>query len=189
MAQSHVVSKFEKGISVPSNLDFVTDISPDGEAMTIIFSNLSLTVAPLAPAIRTKVFTLNLPYATDQASVTMTMDLRGAIAADAGRDVRLVACAGDTTQVVNLSAPPGQEYGLKGTAKDALAATHPSLPWSDFHERFTFTVETRAAKPVCQTTLFLVVEHNTDITDAEGAVLVVDSMDLEIVTPATGTFT
>jgi hypothetical protein len=70
-----------------------------------------------------------------------------------------------------------------------MVATHPSLHWSDFHDRIEFTVQTRAAKPVCQVTLFLAVEHNTDITDAEGAVLVVDSMALEIVMPDTGMFT
>jgi hypothetical protein len=82
----------------------VTNISPDGQAVTVIFSNLVLSVEPFQPAIRTKVFTLNLPYSTDQPSVTMTMDLRGAILAEAGMDVRLVACAGDTTKVVDLLA-------------------------------------------------------------------------------------
>ena len=116
------------------------------------------------------------------------MDLRGAILADAGMDVRLVACAGDTTKVVDLLANPDQAVALRGTSRDAMVATHPSLNWSDFQDRVEFTVQTRAAKPVCQITLFLLVEHNTDITDAEGAVLVVDSMDLEIVTPGKGAF-
>jgi hypothetical protein len=188
MEQSILASKFDGRIRVPSNLDFVTNISPDGEAVTIIFSNLVLSVEPFQPAIRTKVFTLNLPYSTDQASVTITMDLRGAILAEAGRDVRLVACAGDTTKVVDLLANADQAVALRGTARDAMVATHPSLNWSDFHDRVEFTVQTRAAQPVCQITLFLVVEHNTDSTDAEGAVLVADSMDLEMVMPDTGTF-
>jgi hypothetical protein len=191
MEQAMLASKFNGRISVPSNLDFVTDISPDGEAVTIIFSNLVLSVEPLPTAIRTKtkVFTLHLPYSTDQGSVTMTMDLRGAILAEAGRDVRLVACAGDTTKVVDLLAHADQAVVLRGPARDAMVATHPSVNWSDFHDRVAFTVQTRAAQPVCQITLFLVVEHNTDSTDAEGAVLVVDSLDLEIVMPDTGTFT
>lgn len=189
MEQAMLASKFDGRISVPSNLDFVTNISPDGEAVTIIFSNLVLSVEPLQPAIRTKVFTLHLPYSTNQGSVTMTMDLRGAILAEAGRDVRLVACAGDTTKVVDLVAHADQAVALRGTARDAMVATHPSVNWSDFHERVAFTVQTRAAQPVCQIRLFLVVEHNTDSTDAEGAMLVVDSLDLEIVMPDTGTFT
>jgi hypothetical protein len=188
MEQSILTSKFDGGINVPANLDFVTDISPDGQAVTIIFSNLFLSVEPFQPAIRAKVFTLNLPYCTDQPSVTMTMDLRGAILADAGMDVRLVACAGDTTKVVDVLANPDQAVALRGTLKDAMVATHSSLNWSDFQDRVEFTVQTRAAKPVCQITLFLVVEHNTDTAGSEGAVLVVDSMDLEIVTPGKGAF-
>jgi hypothetical protein len=66
------------------------------------------------------------------------------------------------------------------------ASTSPPL---NSGECGAFTVQTRAAQPVCQITLFLVVEHNTDSTDAEGAVLVVDSLDLELVMPDTGTFT
>ena len=189
MEQSSVASQFGRRISVPANLDFVTSLSPDGEAVTIIFSNLFLAVEPLEPAIRTKVCTLNLPYTTDQASVTMTMDLRGAILAETGREVRLVACAGDTTHVVDLSAQPEQGCAERGTARDALIATHPSVHWSDFQDRVALTVQTRAAKPVCQITLFLVVEHHTESPDAEGAVLVVDSLDLAMVLPETGTFT
>ena len=119
MEQSMLASKFDGRISVPSNLDFVTNISPDGEAVTIIFSNLVLSVEPLQPAIGTKVLTLHLPYATDQASVTITMDLHGAILAEAGRDVRLIACAGDTTKVVDLLAHAEQAIALRGTSRDA----------------------------------------------------------------------
>ena len=38
MEQSMLASKFDGRIRVPSNLDFVTNISPDGEAVTIIFT-------------------------------------------------------------------------------------------------------------------------------------------------------
>jgi len=35
MEQCSLASKFDGGISVPSNLGFVTDISPDGQAVTM----------------------------------------------------------------------------------------------------------------------------------------------------------
>jgi hypothetical protein len=50
----------------------------------------------------------------------------------------------------------------------------------DFQDRVEFTVSKHSAKPVLQITLFLLVEHDTDTADAGGALLVVDSLDLEI---------
>jgi hypothetical protein len=43
-----------------------------------------------------------------------------------------------------------------------------------------FTLPTHSAKPVCQITLFLLAEHETDKADTGGALLVVDSLDLSI---------
>ena len=188
MSQSSLTSKLHKGISVPSNIDFTMNFSPDGQAVTIIFSNVHMAIEPVQPSIQTKVFTLHIPYFTDQPSVTMTMDLRGSISTDAGMDVRLVACAGDTTKVVDLLTDAGHTIALRGRSKDAMAAAHPSLPWSDFQDRVEFTVKTRAANPVCQLTLFLLLEHNTDTAASEGVQLALDSLDLEIVEPGKGTY-
>ena len=196
MSHSILASKLHERISVPSNLGFATNISPDGQAATIIFDNLFVGINPAQQgavethdhtAIQTKVFTVHIPYSTDQQSVTMLMDLRGFADAGAGADVRLVACAGDTTKVVELSTDEGNLVKLKGTSKDAIAAEHPSMQLGDFRDRVEFTVQTRAAKPVCQITLFLLVEHNTDTTGSGGALLAVDSLDLEIVGPGKGT--
>ena len=70
-----------------------------------------------------------------------------------------------------------------------MVATHPERHWSDFPGSGRAHRPDACGQPVCQITLFLVVEHPTDSTDAEGAVLVVDSLDLAIVMPDTGTFT
>jgi hypothetical protein len=118
----------------------------------------------------------------------MTMDLRGFVDAHAGADARLVACAGDTTKVVDLSTDECHLVNLKGASKDAIAAEYPSMQLGDFHDRVEFTVQTHAAKPVCQITLFLLVENNTDTADSGAALLALDSLDLEMVEPAKGTY-
>jgi hypothetical protein len=176
MEKCSLTSKFAEGIRVPSNLDFITNISPDGQAVTIIFSNAVVSIEPARrtragvlsnqTALQTKLVTLHLPYSTDQPCVTMSMNLRGFVNAEAGADGRLVACAGDSTTVVDL--------------------TH--VDQGDFHETVEFTVQTRAAEPVCQITLFLLVEHDTDTDGSGGAQLTVDSLDLEIATPGSGTY-
>src|SRR5690349_21367923 len=90
MEPSSVASNFDKRISVPSNLDFMTDISPDWEAVTINFRNVEIGIGPaqLLPgggtldqtAIQTKVVTLHIPYSTARPSVTMRMALHGRVA-------------------------------------------------------------------------------------------------------------
>lgn len=179
-------SELGKGIRVPSNLGFTTNVSDDGQAATIIFDNLIVEISPTQKsaaathnqtAIQTKVATLNLPYKTDQRSVTMTMDLRGFADTDSAASARLVACAGDKTTVVDLST---DKVKLKGKSKCALKAEHAEAQFGDWQDRVEFTVQTHAEEPVLQITLFLLVEHNTDAPDAGGALLAVDSLDLEI---------
>jgi hypothetical protein len=176
MDKCSLAATFSKGIRVPSNLDFTTDISPDGQAMTIIFSNAMVSLEPARrsragvlsnqTAIQTKVVTLHMPYATDLRSVTMVMNLRGFVRAEAGAVGRLVVCAGDSTTVVDL------KHADEG----------------DYHETVEFTVQAHAAEPVCQITLVLLVEHDTDTDGSGGAHLTVDSLDLEIAMPGKGTY-
>jgi hypothetical protein len=176
MEKCSLAAKFSERISVPSNLDFTTNISPDGQAVTIIFSNAVVSIEPARQsqagvidnqtAVQTKMVTMHLPYSTDQPRVTMIMNLRGFVNAEAGADGRLVACAGNITKVVDLK----------------------HVDQGNFHETVEFIVQTRAAKPVCQITLFLLVEHDIDTDGSGGAHLTVDSLDLEIATPGSGTY-
>jgi hypothetical protein len=181
-----------KEVRVPSNLGFSTNFSPDAQAATIIFDNLHVEVGPAKKgaagahnqtAIRTKVATLNIPYKTDQRSVTMTMDVRGFADVDSAASARLVVCAGDTTKVLALSAGKAKKVELKGKCKGTIAEEQPGAQFDDWEDRVEFTVQTHAAKPVLQITLFLLVEHDTDAADTGGALLVVDSLDLEIAAP------
>ena len=182
-------SKLGTDIRVPANFGFSTDVSQDGQAATLIFDNLYTVVNQTVlgaqgafnqTANQSKVFTVNVPYSTDQRSVTMHMDLRGYISVDPGANVRLVACVGDATKVVDVMPVKGKVVKLKGKSKEVYATKPASQQSGDFENRVEFTVQTQATKPVCQITLFLLAEHETDKADSGGALLVVDSLDLEI---------
>ena len=182
-------SALSKKISVPSNLGFSFNVSPDSQAATILFDNLIVDIGPASKgaratqnqtAIQTKLATIHVPYTTEQRSVTMTMDLRGFAQVDSAASARLVACVGDKTQVLKLSADKANKVELKGNCKCVLAEERPDAKFGDWENRVTFTTKVRAAKPVLQITLFLLVEHDTDADGSGGALLAVDSLDLEI---------
>jgi hypothetical protein len=183
-------SALSKKISVPSNLGFSFNVSPDSQAATILFDNLIVDIGPASQgarttqnqtAIQTKLATIHVPYTTGQRSVTMNMDLRGFAHVDSGGTARLVACVGDKTQVLKLSADKANKVELKGNCKCVLAEERPDVIFDDWTNRVTFTVQVCAAKPVLQITLFLLVEHDTDADGGGGgALLAVDSLDLEI---------
>ncbi len=182
-------SKIGKDIRVPANIGFSTNVSPDAQAATLIFDNLYTEVNQTVlgaqgafnqTANQPKVFTVNVPYSTDQRSVTMHMDLRGYVSVDPGATVRLVACVGDATKVIDVMPVKDKAVKLKGKSKETYATKPASQQSGDFQSRVEFTLQTHAAKPVCQITLFLLAEHETDKADSGGALLVVDSLDLEI---------
>lgn len=191
-AEPKLGSELGKEVRVPSNLGFSTNVSPDAHAATILFDNLIVEVSPAQKgaaathnqtAIQSKVATLHIPYKTDLRSVKMTMDLRGFADVDPAATVRLVACVGDRTEVVDLSADKAKKVELKGKVKCILTKEYPDAQFGDWQSRIAFTVQTHAANPVLQVTLFLLFEHDTDAADAGGALLAVDSLDLEIAKP------
>lgn len=178
-----------KNIRVPANIDFATIISEDQQVATLIFDNLLTSINPVVQgghgvfnqtANQTKVFTVNVPYTTDQRSVTMCLDIRGYVSVDPGATVRLIACAGNTTQIVNLNCEDDKSVKLKGQSKAAFAPQPERQQSNDYQSRVEFTLQTQAAKPTCQITLFLLAEHDTDKADSGGALLTVDSLDLSI---------
>ena len=183
------VTQLGKDIRVPANVGFSTNVSSDNQSAGLIFDNLytevDRTVIGAAGALnqtlaQSKAFTVNIPYSTDQRSVSMHMDLRGYASVNPGAAVRLIACVGDATQVINVSPVKDKVVKLKGASKEALATRPDSEQSGNFESRVEFTMQTQAAKPVCQITLFLLTERSTDKADAGGALLVIDSLDLEI---------
>lgn len=178
-----------KDIRVPANIGFSTTVTADQQVATLVFDNLSTDINPVVQGARgalnqtasqSRVFTVNIPYTTDQRSVKMFLDLRGYVSSVPGATVRLVACAGDATQVIDLTAKKDVTVKLKGKSKEALPPEQASQLDGDFQDRVEFTLQVQAATPVCQITLFLLAEHDTDKANTGGALLVVDSLDLSI---------
>ena len=73
---------------------------------------------------------------------------------------------------------------MKGTAKDAFCEKDADHESDDFQDRIEFNLQKRTHNPVCQITLVLIVEQDTDSEDSGGALLAVDSMDVSIAEPA-----
>lgn len=190
-------SGFGKEVRVPANTGFVTSVTEDGQVVTLIFDNLLVDINRTADgargatdqtAIQTKVFTVNLPFSTDGKSVRMAMDVRGYVSADPEATARLVAVAGDVAKPLDLAT---EAVELKGKSKEAALKDSENAEGAmsgDFAERVEFSVVPHAANPVCQVTLFLVVERNTDTPESGGALLVVDSLDISMLKPGTGAY-
>ena len=181
-------SKFGNNVRVPANTGFTTTVSEDGQATTLIFDNLYTQVGPTVVGAQgafnqtvsePKVFTVNVPYSTDQETVTMHIDVRGFASVDPGASVKLVACVGGSARVLQVVPAKNKSVKLKGKSKEAFANKASAHYSGDFQDRVAFRLHTHSAKPVCQITLFLLAEHETDKKDTGAALLVIDSLDLE----------
>lgn len=202
-ADSGTATEFSGSPRVPANTGFSFNISPDKQAMTVLFDNLVQEVGPASKgqagtlgqtASQAKVFTLEVPYSTDLRSVRMAMDLRGYASADGDACVKVIAHAGDATKVVDVFGSSGGKAGapvqLKGKAKEKLAGVAgPAKGKSnDFQQRVEFTLQVHAARPVCQVTLVLLAEHDTDTPDSGAGVVMIDSLDLSFTTAGQGKY-
>ena len=194
VAEKAVNTTFGPAVRVPANVGFASNVTVDGKALTMIFDNLLVEIAgPRAGASgtigqttqQTKVFTVEVPYTTDRRSVKMTMDLRGFVNASNTANARLLAIAGDQVKVVDLTkidrAGGSLDPKHKGHTKSRLLASEKrpaSEMYGDFAGRVVFTEQRHAKNPVCQITLVLLVQSDTDVADSGGALLLVDSLEL-----------
>ncbi len=188
---SSPASQLTAEIRIASNIGFATDVSPDKQAATVIFDDAYVELNSVQARsrgvanqtdIQAKVLTLRIPYSTENRSVKMTIDVRGFVDKDASANARLIVVVGDVTQVVDLSRHDG-EVTFKGTAKETFVGKPGVNKVNDFQDRFAVTLQKRADKPVCQITLLLLADRDTDMADAGGALLVVDSLDIEVEHP------
>ena len=211
-AGKKAVTEFAGTPKVPANTEIAVSTSTDKQSVELIFDNLAVTAEPVLSSSgqtvsQSKVFTVNIPFATDQASVKMVLDLRGFADVDSAASLSLIAHAGDTTTVVDLFAPSNANANVKAgapvksktNANAAAKAQHlakkkakpappaaPATPvtekTAEYNQRIEFTVHKQAANPVCQITLVLLAEHDTDTAGAGVALLTVDTLDLSIKT-------
>jgi hypothetical protein len=196
-AETKPGSELGKDIRIPSNIGMATNITQDNQVATLLFDNLIVSVEPAQngaattlnqTAIQTKAFTVNVPFTTDQRSLPFTLEVRGFAQQDPEAIVRLIACVGDTTKIIDLSSDPAQVIKLKGKSKPAIVAAQPNKTFGDFQNRVEFTVQKHAANPVIQITLCLLAEHDTDVAGGGGgALLAIDSLDLSIGKSGKGT--
>ena len=91
---------------------------------------------------------------------------------------RMIVCAGDTAKTLELAALKNEPAHLKGISKQSIPPDGEVGAFEEFFERVEFTLEPRAAKPVCQITLFLLAEHDTDVAGSGGAWLGLYSVSL-----------
>lgn len=179
---------------IPTNFGVSGVSSPDQQAHSILCDNLIVSLEPALSslggiqnqtAVQSKVFTVHIPYHTDQRSVDLQLDIRGFIHTQSGARARLVACCGNATKVVDLTPDQEGTVQLKGSLKKTLMAANPRVKYGDFYDRVLFKVQTHAAKPVLPITLFLLVEHDTDKEGA--ALLAIDSLDFSFAAPRAST--
>lgn len=183
-------TSFGKNVNIPANTGFATNVSPDGQAVTVLFDDMVVSVelprvgmtgnVSDQTTIQTKVVTLNFPFSTDKRSVKLNIDVRGYRSFGSGATGRLVVSAGGTTHSVKLSETK-KGVSFKGKLKDSKDQ---KVLDGSFEERVEVTVPVHAKKPVCQVTLFLVAEQDTDVKDAGGALLTLDTMDVTFATGA-----
>ena len=81
-AGKKAVTEFAGTPKVPANTEIAVSTSTDKQSVELIFDNLAVTAEPVLSSSgqtvsQSKVFTVNIPFATDQASVKMVLDLRG----------------------------------------------------------------------------------------------------------------
>ncbi|PQO45474.1 hypothetical protein [Blastopirellula marina] len=178
---------FGKPVTIPTNVGYAVNVSDDGKAMGVIFDNVVVDLSATTTSqrgtqnqtsIQTKLFTLLLPCKSDDKTLSVTADVRGFVSTDQGARARLIVCAGDATHVVKLTATK-EEVVFKGSCKEKLVEESDGED-IDFQDRFRFKLAPKAEKPVCQVTLVLVLERDTDEADSGGGLLAVDSLDFSI---------
>lgn len=144
----------------------VSDFSEDGQAATLIFSNLQVDVGDRQGVfVVSRTVSLSIPVENNDQNLRITQGIRGFVSVDGtARAVLLVQAAGDTTLV---------DLRKAGKATEQVGNS-----W-DFAEIIEGELRAGAAYHI---TFFLLVERDVDHEET-GASLVIDSLDLEIKGP------
>lgn len=182
-------TKFKGTAEIPKAVQIATGFSEDKQAVSVLFRNNQAAVGTgRGSLVATRVTTVSLPFDTSDKEVKLTQDVRGFVSVQGkARAVLIVQAAGKTT-VVDLKAaevkdkeepPAGAIKQAKDSAKTAakdFPAPNKGNKAYDFHARIDGTV---AAKASYQVTFVLLVERDSD-ADGAGAVLTIDSFDVEL---------
>lgn len=141
----------------------VSDFSEDGQAATLIFSNLQVDIGDSSGVfVTTRTVSLSIPVENNDQNLRITQGISGHVTVDGTtRAVLLVQAAGDTT--------------LVDLRKAGRAIEQAGNSW-DFAETIEGELRAGAAYHI---TFFLLVERDADHAEI-GASLGIDSLDLEI---------
>jgi hypothetical protein len=162
-------------IQLLDNIGMSTTISPDGQAVTVLFDNLIVetSIVKRQPLVATRTETLRIPIKNSQDDVTVIHDVRGFLSADKARAALVIQACGKTT-VVDL--PKAVEDAEDHPAKRKRKAPESMSTADDFFVRIEGSLPAGAADHV---TFFLLTEKDQD-DPSQGAALFVDSVDVSI---------
>lgn len=147
--------KFKGVADLVDTVQVSNNFSDDAQAASILFRNLE--VATNVGPVSTRVATLSIPIkGNDKSRVSVKQDIRGIVDVDRGARASLVVQTGGKTKVIDLKKAKGK----------------------DFEERITTRL---GRKDDLQITFFLIAERIDTGNDNVGALLQVDSLDVEIV--------
>ena len=147
------------GVRLENALRISSAISPDGQAVSVIFDNLVVAVdGTKGSPIATQVASIVIPITENDAPLVVRQDIRGFVSIHLGTRAALIAYLGGKTFLVDLPTTPVSE--------------------GDYFRTFESTLP---AGVNYQATFFLLVECDSNGPDV-GAHLTVDSLDIMLKT-------
>ena len=186
--------KFDGTAIQADAVGIATGFSTDGQAVTLLFDNLLVDVGlRRGPLVKTRTLSVSVPIDSKDQEVTLVQDIRGYVDVDCGaRAVLDVQAAGQTTVVDLQEAKERPGCCKPKPGKAACEARKRAMEEAeDFPEDdqqtggFDFLQRIDGKLPAgmsYRVTFFLLVERDSDTADV-GALLTVDSLDIEIGKP------
>jgi len=183
-------ARINGAISLPGAVQIASGISPDKQAVTVLFSGHVVSVGSgRGPLLDTRTTTVSVPLDVKGGAAKLSQDIRGYVSIDGNARAVLVVQAAGMTTVVDLKksevktpvAPDPVVAQAQAAAKEAAKAFPAAAkgPKSfDFFHRINGTVGAKAGAGY-QVTFILLVERDSD-TENAGAMIQIDSLDIEL---------
>ena len=170
-------------VGVVSPTSHVSNFSPDGKAATILFDQLLVDVQG-DPATKSTVASFVLPVKHGTTPAQVSVDVRGYVTADEGSNASLVMQAAGRTFLIDLEASQDPSRSALGTdlrpesqkhLRRFRAAAPAGMEGTDFYHRLVLDISLESDLTV---SFVLIAEKQTKAS--QGAFLVIDSLDVEI---------
>lgn len=157
-----------------------TGVSPDKQAMTVLFRNLEATVAPIksGPLVDTRTLTVLLPLEKQDKDIGLTIDIRGFAELHNSTGTLIVQAPGQLAQIIPIA--DAQREASSDVKKKLKAGPRRERDKSngggDFNSRINGRVKPGALAKI---TFVLIVERDFANTSADG-LIEIDSLDVSI---------